>query len=145
MTRGIVALGLLSLLFASPAVAQSPDEEGELDIGMPVDEPTPDDGTVTEGEGEGEGEVEEPEMPVRDPAAAKKLADGAAKIVKKGDKLNKRKKVDEASAEYERALAAYERSFELNPVAAVLVQSALLHVKFARWVEAADRFERALA
>src|SRR6188508_2291833 len=129
MTRGrIVALACLSVLVAAPAAAQEPDDEGGLDIGMPTDDAPPSDDAEPPPDGETEEPVDEPV--VRDPKAAKMLADGAAKFVKKGDKLAKRKKVAEANAEYERAIAAYERSFDMNPVAAVLVQAAMLHARF---------------
>jgi tetratricopeptide (TPR) repeat protein len=97
--------------------------------------PTPPDG----------GDAGEPEPVVRDPKAAKKLAAGAAKFVKNGDKLARRKKDAEALAEYERALAAYDKSFELHPDARILLVTAGLVAKMGRWVDAADRYERALA
>ena len=138
--RGL-ALALLSLLVAAPALAQ--DGEDDLDIGMPTDEEPTDDGTPDEGTPTDEEPSDD--TPVRDPAAAKKLAEGAAKFVKKGDKLKKRKKLDEANAEYARAIMAYEKSFEMNPVASILLAAANLHARLEHWMEAADRYKRALA
>src|SRR5689334_6273204 len=106
MRGRFIALALVSLLAAGPAAAQDGDED--LDIGMPTDEEPTDEGTPDEGTPD-EGTPDEP--PARDPAAAKKLAEGAAKFVKKGDKLKKKKKTDEANAEYARAIMAYEKSF----------------------------------
>src|SRR4029079_17080843 len=54
-------------------------------------------------------------------------------------------KAADAQAEYERALAAYDRSFEMNPVASVLVASATVAGKLGHWVDAAQRYRRALA
>jgi tetratricopeptide (TPR) repeat protein len=143
MTRGIVALALSLagiLAAAAPAVAQDAEGEGDLGLGFD-DEAQPADDAETPPE---EAEVE-PEPAVRNPAAAKKLADGAAKFVKKGDKLKKRKKVAEATAEYERALMAYDKSFELDPRASVLLQTAVLSARLERWVDAATRYKRAMA
>ena len=147
-------LGLFVVAAGTPALAQPedevpievepeeapepapPDDQPPIDIGdIGIDEPPPDDAPPEP----------EPEPVVRDPRAAKKLASGAARFARKGDRYAKRKKDAEAAAEYERALAAYEKSFELNPDASVLVEIADLHVKLGRWLEASQRLERALA
>lgn len=129
---------LLAILLAFvPVTVWAQPEEGDppLDIGMD-EEPPPD--------GEGEGEPE-PEEVVRDPKMAKKLAEGAAKIVKSADKLWKRKKVDQAKEEYARAIPAYQRSFELHPDAKILVIMGGLEEKLEMWFEARTHFAQALA
>lgn len=141
---------LAGLALSAPALAQPDgepievapeDPELPVDLGdLAVDEPPPPDATDDAPPAD-----EPPPAAVRDPKAAKKLAVGAARFAKKGDRLARRKKDAEAAAEYERALAAYEKSFELNPDAAVLVEMAMLEVKLARWVKAVARFRRALA
>jgi hypothetical protein len=144
-------LGLLVVAAGTPAIAQPeedvpievepeeapppPEEEPPLDLG--IEDPPPD--APPPAPDAGDAPV------VRDPKAAKKLSDGAAKFVKKGDKLARRKKDAEAAAEYERALMAYDKSFELYPDARVLLAAAALEVKLGRWVEASHRYERALA
>src|SRR5690606_32103103 len=138
----------------SPAIAQ-PEEDIPIEV-EPEEAPPPSEGEAEEppldlGLDEPpvpaphEGVEREPEPAVRDPKPAKKLADGAAQFVKKGDRLAKRKKDAEAAAEYQRALAAYDKSFELHPDARILLETAAIEAKLGRWVEAAGRYERALA
>ena len=43
------------------------------------------------------------------------------------------------------ALAAYDKSFELHPDAKILLAAAAIEVKLLRWIEASNRYERALA
>jgi hypothetical protein len=147
-------LGLLVVAAGTPATAQ-PEEDVPIEV-EPEEAPPPE----PAGPGDDEPPIDlgiedpPPEEPppadgdapvVRDPKMAKKLADGAAKFVKKGDKLAKRKKDAEAAAEYERALAAYDKSFEMHPDARILIITAALEVKLGRWLEASNRYERALA
>jgi hypothetical protein len=147
--RSAFAFVLVALVVAAPHVvraqpggdAPADDPEPPVDIGMPTDDAPPADDTQPADD----AAPAEDAPPVRDPKAAKKLADGASKFAKKGDKLVKRKKDAEAQAEYERAIAAYDKSFELYPDARVLVTSAALEVKRGRFLEAHARLERALA
>ncbi len=139
-----MVLGLLVTPALAPSLAIAQPED---DVEVPVDDAPPDIGMDPEPDAGVEGDaaaVESDPAPVRDPRAAKKLADGAAKFVKKGDKLKKRKKDAEAAAEYERALAAYDKSFELHPDARILLITAALEERLGRWYEAAQRYQRAL-
>ncbi len=136
VTASVLAF-LVCALHAAEVRAQPEEGDEPLDIGMPDDEEQPPDG-----EGEPEPE-EEPEV-VRDPKMAKQLADGAAKIVKAGDKLMKKKKVDQANAEYQRAIAPYLRSFELNPDAKILVIVGGLEEKLQMWMAARTHHAQAL-
>jgi len=120
------------------AAAQDGEEEPEgIDVGMD-EEPPPEDEPPPE-------EDPDDEMVIRDPKTAKKLAEGAAKIVKAGDKLLKKKKVDQANAEYARAIPAYQRSFELNPDAKILVIIAGLEERLQLWFEARGHYVQAMA
>jgi hypothetical protein len=122
---------VVMLLLSSGRAAAEPDDLG-VDLGL--DEPSPaDDATADEA------------APIRDPRAARQLADGAAKFVKKGDRLAKKKKLAEANAEFERAIAAYDKSFEFHPDARVLVAAAVLVARLGRALDAALRYRRALA
>lgn len=113
-----------------PDDAPAPDDDAPPDVDLPGDEAPPaDDGAPV----------------ARDPKLARKLADGAAKFARKGDRLKRRKKDAEAQAEYDRAIAAYEKSFEMHPDPKVLVLAAAIDARAGRWLEAASRYERALA
>lgn len=137
-TATLIAFLMSTLVPVSALRAQGADDE-PLDIGIPDEEPPPDDG------GGAEEPPPEDEPVVRDPKMAKKLAEGAAKIVKAGDKLLKKKKVEQAHAEYARAIPAYLRSFELNPDAKILVIVAGLEEKLQLWAEARAHYVQALA
>ena len=142
-------LGLLVVAAGAPATAQPeedvpievepeevpPPEEEEAPIDLGIEDPPPEEPPPADGDA----------PVVRDPKMAKKLADGAARFVKKGDRLARRKKDAEAAAEYERALAAYDKSFEMHPDAKTLLVTAAVQVKLGRWLEASNRYERALA
>jgi hypothetical protein len=150
--RGLVTAAAV-LLASAPALAQDPEEPApppeeeekpkppEEDLGIDLGiEP------VTDDPSEPELDADSADAPVRDPDAARKLAAAAAKMVKKGDKLARRKRTAEkAKEEYARAIVTYDKSFELNPDPAVLVASAALELKFERWMEAARKIRQAFA
>jgi len=125
------ALALSLVAAAAPRASAQPAGKEPIDIGMPSDDAKPDE------------PAEAP--PVRDPAAAKKLADGAAKLAKKGDKLARRKKNAEAAADWDRAVLAYDKSFELQPDPKVLVAAASLELRLGRYLAADTHLGRALA
>lgn len=77
-------------------------------------------------------------------AAARKLLDGGDGFLKAGDKLAKRKKTAEAEAQYQRALAAYQKAYELVPNPQILFPVALAEDKLAMWPEAARDYHRFL-
>ena len=77
-------------------------------------------------------------------AAARKLLDGGDGFLKAGDKLLKRKKTADAQAQYERALAAYQKAFELVPNPQILFPVAVAHDKLGHWAEAARNYRRFL-
>ncbi|MBP8811192.1 MAG: PEGA domain-containing protein [Kofleriaceae bacterium] len=77
-------------------------------------------------------------------AAARKLLDGGDGFLKKGDQLTRRKKIDDAAAQYERALAAYQKAYELVPNPQILFPIAVAEEKLGRWADAARDFRRFL-
>ncbi len=133
-----VALVATRAVAAQPAADDEPlDAEIEALLGD----------SATSGDPPAETEIE-PEVddaPVRDPKMAKKLRDGAAKFVKKADKLAKRKKLDEAADLYRRAIGVYDKAFEIDPAAVTLLIVAGIEEKLELWYEAARRYQRALA
>ena len=94
---------------------------------MPGDEPpVPPDGDQAPTPPDGDQPPAPPAEP--DPAtkaAAKKLLDGGDGFLKKGDYYVKRKKADQAKAEFERALAAYTKAHELVPNPKILYPMAI--------------------
>src|SRR5688572_18063577 len=127
-------------LATSLAFAQ-PDPEVE----MPGDEPAP-----PPGDSPAPGDGDQPPAPPAEPdpaakAAAKKLLDGGDGFLKKGDYYTKRKKADQAKAEYERALAAYVKAFELVPNPKIYYPMAIAEEKLEKWLEVATHFRAFLA
>lgn len=127
----VVSIAALALSLTSLDAARAQptgDEEVVVDGG---DEPAPDGGA-----------------PALDPeeakVAARKLLDGGDGFLKKGDQLAKRKKAAEAAAQYERALAAYQKAYELVPNAQILFPIAVAEEKLAQWPDAARDFRRFL-
>lgn len=137
--RTWVVAALVSLCAAagptSIALAQ-PDPDPGPDVEMPGDEPP-----VPEGDA--------PPDPTAEPdpatkAAAKKLLDGGDGFLKKGERYAKRKKADQAKAEYERALAAYTKAFELVPNPKIYYPMAIAEEKLEKWVDVATHLRRFL-
>jgi hypothetical protein len=96
-----LALVVLAALVApplSPAHAQAPEREPEIE--MEPDAPAPDD--------------DEPPPVVKDPKLARKLVSTAAQLVQKGDYLTRRNKPDEANAHYDNAVLAYQKAIEVG-------------------------------
>lgn len=127
---GLTAL-VLVLLMAPVAFAQ-PDPEPEVD--MPGDDagPAP--------PGDEAPPPDESKPNPDDPATkamAKKLLDGGDGFLKKGDYYTKRKKHDQAKAEYERALAAYTKAHDLVPNPKIFYPMAITEEKLEKWVDTA--------
>jgi len=78
-------------------------------------------------------------------AAAKKLLDGGDAFLKKGDSYTKRKKAAQATAEYERALAAYTKAFDLVGNPKIYFPIASAEEKLERWLPAATHYRQFLA
>lgn len=130
----VVALAVL-MSWASPAFAQ-PDE-----VEMPGDEPPPD-GAPAPDDG-GSAPPAEPDPATK--AAAKKLLDGGDGFLKKGDAFTRRKKTAQATAEYERALAAYQKAFELVNNPKIYFPIATAEEKLGRTADAANHYRKFLA
>ena len=133
-TRLGIALACVCLVAAEARAEQpTPDEAPPADAPAdeaPADEPPADaPPAMTEAEAK---------------AAARKLLDGGDGFLKAGDKLLKRKKAAEAQAQYERALAAYQKAFELVPNPQILFPVAVAHDKLGHWAEAARNYRRFL-
>ncbi len=145
----IVAVLATTVAAAQPAGDEDAPIDAELEALLgegSASEPPPDAGEPTpDGDGDGDGDVAVEAPPVRDPKLARKLRDGAAKFVKKADRLLKRKKVAEAHEIYRRAIEIYDKAFELDPAAVTLLTAGALEEKLELWYEAARRYERALA
>jgi hypothetical protein len=127
---------LAGVLVATAAPSLADPEPPELDLGLEV---------LVADDDEPAEPAAEPARPARDAQAARLLADGAGKFVKKAERAARRRRDAEAQADYERALQAYDRSFELHPDARVLVAAAEVAVRLGRWVDAVLRYQRALA
>jgi PEGA domain len=132
MRLGCVAIALvLGRGQIHSAFAEQPDPTGDA----PVDTAAPPD--------------VDPSDPVIDDALAKatarKLLDGGDGFLKKGDQLAKRKKTAEAQGNYERALAAYQKAYELVPNPQILFPVAVAEEKLARWPDAARDYRRFLS
>jgi hypothetical protein len=140
-TWRVAALASLCTLVSASSIASDawaqPDPEPEVE--MPGDGPAPPPGDAPPDAG---APVEPtPEMK----AAAKKLLDGGDGFLKKGDYYTKRKKPDQAKAEYERALAAYAKAFELVPNPKIYYPMAIAEEKLEKWLEVATHLRTFLA
>ncbi|MBZ0234227.1 MAG: PEGA domain-containing protein [Deltaproteobacteria bacterium] len=133
----VAALVSLCASVGTPSIALAqPDPEPEPEVEMPGDEPPLP---------EGDSPPEPPAEP--DPAtkaAAKKLLDGGDGFLKKGDRYAKRKKADQARAEYERALAAYTKAYELVPNPKIYYPMAIAEEKLEKWIDVATHLRRFL-
>lgn len=122
-------LALAVCAAAAPALAQDvPEAEPPADLDAP---PPPDDGPPAMSEAEAK-------------AAARKLLDGGDGFLKKGDQYARRRRAADATAQYERALAAYQKAYELVPNPQILFPIAVAEEKLERWVDAARDFRRFL-
>lgn len=94
-------------------------------------------------------EPDAPEEPAMDEAqakaAARKLLDGGDAFLKKGDYYLKRKKPNDATAQYTRALAAYQKAYELVPNPQILFPIAIAEDKLGQYVDAARDYRRFLS
>ncbi len=139
-----VAIAACLALFAWTTASAQPEEvemEPEEDVPpLPdVAPPPPADGPAPP---PADGPPAEPDPAMK--AAAKKLLDGGDGFLKKGDYYTKRKKPDKAIAEYERALAAYEKAFELVGNPKIYFPIATAEEKLGRWVDAATHLRKFL-
>lgn len=132
-------VSLCSAAVAAPvAWAQPGEPEPEPEVEMPGDEPPPPPPP------EDQPSRPDPDDPATK-AAAKKLLDGGDGFLKKGDYFVKRKKLDQAKAEYERALAAYTKAHELVPNPKIFYPMAIAEEKLEKWVDEATHLRRFLA
>lgn len=126
----------------APVAFAQPDPEVE----MPGDEAAP----PPDGDPQPPPDGDQPPAPPAEPdpatkAAAKKLLDGGDGFLKKGDSYAKRKKLDKAKEEYERALAAYTKAHELVPNPKIYYPMAIAAEKLEKWVDVATHFRAFLA
>ena len=137
LLAALLLMSVTPLAFAQP----EPEPEPEVEMLPDGDEPPPD---VTPGDADAPPDA--PPPPVEpDPAtkaAAKKLLDGGDSFLKKGDYLKKRKRP--AEAEYQRALAAYTKAYELVANPKIYFPIASAEEKLERWVDAATHYRRFL-
>lgn len=103
--RRLALVVVLAGLHGSSAWAQAPEGEAP-DIDM---EPAPEEGAPEEAP-----VAADPPPVVKDPKLAKKLAHAALQFAKKGDYLARKKKPDDAKAQYEEAANAYTKAIELG-------------------------------
>ena len=86
--------------------------------------------------------------PPEDPktkAEARKLIDGGDAFMKKGDYLEKHGKHDQAVDQYNRALAAYQKAYDLVANAQIYFAIAGAEQKLGRWLDAANHYKKMLA
>lgn len=141
MGRSATGWTIACALVAATSIARAqPDEGGEIE--MDTDPPPADAAPAPDGAGPDAG------APALDPETAKadarKLLDGGDGFLKKGDYFARKKKPADAAAQYERALAAYQKAFELVPNPKILFPIAVAEEKLARWPAAARDFRRFL-
>ncbi|MEZ4401972.1 MAG: PEGA domain-containing protein [Kofleriaceae bacterium] len=75
-------------------------------------------------------------------ATARRLLDGGDGFLKKGDQYARRKKTADAAEQYQRALDAYRKAFELLPNPQILFPIAVAEERLELWPEAARDFRR---
>jgi PEGA domain len=78
-------------------------------------------------------------------AEARKLIDGGDQFLKRGDYLEKHNKHPQAVDQYERALAAYQKAFDLVANPQVYFAIAGAEEKLGRWLPAALHYRKLLA
>jgi tetratricopeptide (TPR) repeat protein len=144
-TWRVAALASLCTLVSASSIApdawaQPDPADPEPEVEMPGDEPAPPPPGDTPPDA---GAPVEPTPEMK--AAAKKLLDGGDGFLKKGDYYTKRKKAEQAKAEYERALAAYSKAFDLVPNPKIYYPMAIAEEKLAKWVEVATHLRTFLA
>jgi len=132
-TGQVTAIAFALTLASSTGVALAqPDDGGEIEMGdaAPADAAPP------------------AEAPALDPETAKanarKLLDGGDGFLKRGDYYAKKRKPNDATAQYERALAAYTKAYELVPNPKILFPIAIAEQKLGRWALAARDFRKFL-
>lgn len=129
--RACFLVALVVVSFTTAASAQPEPETPPAEAPAPDEAPPPD--------------APPPEPDPATKAAAKKLLDGGDGFLKKGDYHARRKRTKEATAEYERALAAYQKAFDLVHNPKVLFPIATAEEKLGRWVDAAGHYRSFLA
>ncbi len=122
-------LAALLVVSVAPAAIAQPEDEVEMD---------PEDGGPAP-----DASPAEPDPATK--AAAKKLLDGGDGFLKKGDYHKKRKRLPQAQAEFERALAAYQKAYEMVPNPKILFPIASAEERLERWVDAATHYSRFLS
>lgn len=124
----------IALALTGSASAQPDPADGEIEMDP---EPPP---SSTEDGGGGAPAVD----PETAKADARKLLDGGDAFVKKGDYYAKRKKPSEAKTQYQRALAAYTKAYELVPNPKILFPIGVAEEKLGLWPVAARDLRRFL-
>jgi tetratricopeptide (TPR) repeat protein len=131
---------------SAPLAFAQPDPDPEVEMQPDGDEPPLPDVTP---EPEPEPEDDQPPAPPAEPdpatlAAAKKLLGGGDSFLKKGDRYRKRKRTKQAIGEYERALAAYMKAYELVANPKIFFPIGTAEERLERWVDAATHYKRFL-
>lgn len=144
------ALGIALVLVAAltaPAIAQPPDEEIEMepeeaapppDTKAPADRPpTPADPPTTDAPAD--AAAEPPPVP-KDPRLARKEYNAGRRFVQKGDYLTRANKPDDAKAQYEQALAAFEKAVAASDTLDYQFDLAGVHEKLGKLDVAAKHY-----
>ena len=97
-------------------------------------------GGESEPEAAGAGSGSAAPAPVKDPKLAKKWQAAAAQLVQKGDYNTKKGKADDAKAQYENAITAYQKAVEASDDLAYYFDIAGVEDKLGRFDEAAKHY-----
>jgi len=85
-----------------------------------------------------------PEPDPRTKAEAKKLIHGGDKFLKRGDYYERRQRHDKAVDEFTRALAAYQKAYDLVPNVQIYYAIAGAEARLGRWLDAAVHYRKVL-
>jgi hypothetical protein len=131
-TRLILATVAIGAL-AATALADPPDDDEPPDIGPIEDEPqSPDDPSA-------------PTTPTIDKAEARRFLAAGDTLIKKGDRLTRRKRTVEAGDHYERALLSYQRAFDLSQNEHVYYPIAIAEERLGKTVDAIKHYRIVIA
>ena len=92
------------------------------------------------GSGSGSAAPAPPAAPVKDPKLAKKWQAAAVQLVQKGDYNAKKGKADDAKAQYENAITAYQKAIEASDDLSYYFDIASVEDKLGRFDEAAKHY-----
>jgi len=124
----VLASGVFAASAGRAAAQPDPDDPGEIEM-EPEPEPEP---------GPGPDAAPEPDPAAK--AEAKKLLAGGNAFFKKGNRYKRRKRTADAAAQYERALAAYSKAYDLVPNPQIFYPIATAEQELERWVDAATHY-----